>query len=177
MQAVTRHAAVTNYASTAEPSPTPTLFGVSLTLSRRASTALHAPRRSAHPLFLQVVKRRKESLSEINSQLGVGFRVEPFIVHRLSGDLNGGDRAMFPERVIDAPGYLVAPEIGGADRNPPLGRYLRRLNVIGRNTASTWNRSACSRSSWRRSSTICPATAERFSRRAETTWRSAMPPV
>jgi hypothetical protein len=35
MQAVTRHAAVTNYASTAEPSPaepspTPTLFGVSL---------------------------------------------------------------------------------------------------------------------------------------------------
>ena len=31
MQAVTRHAAVTNYASTAGPSPTPTLFGVSLT--------------------------------------------------------------------------------------------------------------------------------------------------
>ena len=29
-QAVTRHAAVTNYASTAKPSPTPTLFGVSL---------------------------------------------------------------------------------------------------------------------------------------------------
>ena len=31
MRAVTRHAAVTNYASTAEPSITPTLFGVSLT--------------------------------------------------------------------------------------------------------------------------------------------------
>jgi hypothetical protein len=30
MRAVTRHAAVTNYASTAEPSITPTLFGVSL---------------------------------------------------------------------------------------------------------------------------------------------------
>ena len=30
-QTVTRHAAVTNYAATAKPSPTPTLFGVSLT--------------------------------------------------------------------------------------------------------------------------------------------------
>jgi len=30
MRAVTRPAAVTNYASTAEPSPTPTFFGASL---------------------------------------------------------------------------------------------------------------------------------------------------
>jgi hypothetical protein len=37
MQTVTRHAAVTNYASTAKPSPTPTLFGVSLgSLTARA---------------------------------------------------------------------------------------------------------------------------------------------
>jgi hypothetical protein len=41
MRAVTRHAAVTNYASTAEPSITPTLFGVSLTSRRAHMAGLH----------------------------------------------------------------------------------------------------------------------------------------
>src|SRR5438128_1854116 len=40
MRAVTRPAAVPNYASTAEPSPTPTFFGASLTLNRTGSVGV-----------------------------------------------------------------------------------------------------------------------------------------
>jgi hypothetical protein len=57
MQAGTSHAAVTNYASTAEPSPTPTLFGVSL-------------KQVARPFFTDDKFIPKEDLATVRSRPG-----------------------------------------------------------------------------------------------------------
>jgi len=66
----------------------------------------------------------------MHPELFVGFRIKPLVAHSLRGDIDRRDRTTLPKCVINAPGDLIAPEIGGTHRHTTLGRYLRWLNSI-----------------------------------------------
>jgi len=78
----------------------------------------------------KIMERRKEALDEIGPDLPVGGGVKSFVAHRLGGNVDGGHRALHPQRIVDAPGYLVAPEVGRPDRDTALGRDVCRLDLI-----------------------------------------------